>query len=263
MARATLEPSSAARHALHHALQLASAPAATLAPPAPDDSHTSFSWSPQLRALMGPVVEGQRAGLRLEDSALLVVATERPPTSFALEGRTRGEALAWLERHYGATLRLPTHELPSHAVASGGRFPPAEAGHRLLARWFAGAAEILERFRGLQPGASAVRCWPHHFDIATLVPLIAGDASKTIGVGLSPGDGSYDQPYWYVTPWPYPPAGPRPPLPHGGRWHEQGWVGAVLRQAAPPDADGPPELARDAAVFLLEAFAVCRTLLES
>jgi hypothetical protein len=44
---------------------------------------------------------------------------------------------------------------------------------------------------------------------------------------MSPGDGSYSQPYFYVSPWPYPDVSTLPPLVLG-HWHTEGWVGAVL-----------------------------------
>jgi hypothetical protein len=44
---------------------------------------------------------------------------------------------------------------------------------------------------------------------------------------MSPGDGSFTQRYFYVSPWPYPDASTLPVL-GSGRWHTQGWVGAVL-----------------------------------
>ncbi len=46
--------------------------------------------------------------------------------------------------------------------------------------------------------------------------------------GFSPGDGSYDQPYFYVTPWPYPEAANLPSLAEGAEWHRSGWTGAVF-----------------------------------
>jgi len=50
----------------------------------------------------------------------------------------------------------------------------------------------------------------------------------TIGVGLSPGDASYNEPYWYVSPSPYPDTTSLPALDGNGFWHSQHWVGAVL-----------------------------------
>ena len=106
---------------------------------------------------------------------------------------------------------VPPYEMPPHAVARGGKFTgwrsPAFAE---LERWYAAADRLLREVRRKQshrPGnASPVRCWPHHFDLATLIELPPGASavSATIGVGLSPGDGSYEEPYFYVTPWPYP-----------------------------------------------------------
>jgi hypothetical protein len=102
-----------------------------------------------------------------------------------------------------------------------------------------------------------VRCWPHHFDIATLLPGPAaggGAQQRTIGVGLSPGDASYGEPYWYVTPWPYPPPPEQlPALPGGGAWHRRGWFGAVLTATAalrPPTA---AERARGVSAFIAAA----------
>jgi hypothetical protein len=75
-----------------------------------------------------------------------------------------------------------------------------------------------------------VRIWPHHFDLATLIslPHTQKDESVSIGVGMSPGDGNYNEPYWYVTPWPDPTPVNLPKLSSSGTWHTKGWVGAIL-----------------------------------
>ena len=78
--------------------------------------------------------------------------------------------------------------------------------------------------------AGAVRCWPHHFDIATLLnfePAEDGTA-RSIGIGLSPGDHHYHQPYVYVSPWPHLKAAGLPLLPPPGHWHTQEFVAAVM-----------------------------------
>ena len=61
----------------------------------------------------------------------------------------------------------------------------------------------------LRKETSAVQLWPHHFDIATLRTLVQhedAELAKSVNVGFSFGDGSYAQPYAYVSPWPYPPS---------------------------------------------------------
>lgn len=120
------------------------------------------------------------AGLRLRDLTLLVrgaASAELP-----LRGRTLDEAFAFLESHFGATLRRPDVDLPDHPVAHGAAFDAGDAELSELARYYANAAETFD---------GTVRCWPHHFDIATLIEL--GD-SRTIGIGMSPGDATFSEP---------------------------------------------------------------------
>jgi hypothetical protein len=121
--------------------------------------------------------------------------------------------------------------MPEHPVAGGEPFdfkdPKvfAEVG-----RWFASAHHVLSKVQVREPNASPVRCWPHHFDIATLITLDPEkdpEQARAIGVGLSPGDGAYAEPYFYANPWP-PPQNPNPPALETGQWHTAGFFGAVL-----------------------------------
>jgi hypothetical protein len=106
--------------------------------------------------------------------------------------------------------------------------------------------------------ASSVRCWPHHFDIAILLTVAPG---KTVGLGLSPGDSSYAEPYWYVTPYPYPKNPELPPLPEGGRWHTEGFFAAVLRGSDLLAGDPGTQRQRSES-FLRAALQVCRRFRE-
>ena len=85
----------------------------------------------------------------------------------------------------------------------------------------------MSEFGARAVAAPTVRCWPHHFDLATLFALEAGDpeTARSVGVGLSPGDGSYAEPYFYCTPWPAPENLPEPPGPL--HWHTQGFTSLV------------------------------------
>ena len=164
---------------------------------------------------------------------VLQAQTER--VSHALAGSTIGQALAWLgEQIAGSSdaLTLPVHDMPSHPVAEGASFSDAGASARAeLAAWFANGAAAIREAVAEEPRASVVRCWPHHFDIGSLIVLDLADDpedARSIGLGFSPGDGSYDQPYFYVTPWPYPPEADLPELRRGGTWHTAGWTGVVL-----------------------------------
>jgi hypothetical protein len=60
-----------------------------------------------------------------------------------------------------------------------------------------------------------------------LVRLEQGESARSVGVGVSPGDEYYAQPYVYVSPRPRFDGGSLPDLPPPGRWHTDGFFGAV------------------------------------
>ena len=227
-----------ARLVLHHAAQLVAAVGRGLVPPRPDDGHTSLEWLGAVRALAGQTVDGPRpwrAALRPDD-LVLAVLTDGSSRELPLGGRTRAEASRWLAREAGAagaptgTLRFEApYALPPTAVADGAAFPAGPDDARAeLARWLANADGLLRAAAGAWPGAAPVRVWPHHFDVGSVLPLVAGagEEGPSIGIGLSPADEGIKEPYWYVTLWPRP-TGPLPALP-AGHWHTEGWTGALL-----------------------------------
>jgi hypothetical protein len=222
-----------ARLELHWALQVPAAAAQALIAPVPDDSHTSFEWLASRQLLAGVrTPAGLRAALRPAHLTLLALGEDDAPVAkTSLAGGTLDEGFRWMKQALRApadvTLGLPDHDLPDHPVRHGGRFTGdrTSAGRTELARWYAAADGVLRALASRTPGASPVRCWPHHFDIGTVLP-------PGIGVGFSPGDASYAEPYFYVTPGTPQPNPSPPPLPAGARWHHEGWFGAVLTGTA-------------------------------
>lgn len=77
--------------------------------------------------------------------------------------------------------------------------------------------------------ASPVYCWPHHFDLATQIklPIRNADTTGDIGVGFSPGDEYYDEPYFYVSVYPEPDPAILPMLPAMGHWHTHEFTAGV------------------------------------
>jgi hypothetical protein len=232
-----------ARLQLHHALQvIVSAPISYLAKRA-DDSHTNLEWLPQHTALGTNWIErGTRIRFALEPKSLTLLAIDGPgvvTSRFALDSQTVNDAVKWLRDtlvaagYDGAALTTKKHyEIPAHAVAAGAAFSHGESEKFAeLARYYGNAHQVTSHVAATRSGASAPRCWPHHFDLATLItlPEIPGRGTRTVGVGLSPGDDSYAEPYFYVGPYPHPPQDRLRPLGSLGAWHTQGWVGAVLR----------------------------------
>jgi hypothetical protein len=251
---------------LHHAAQLVASAGASFLEPQPDDSHPNFGWMESLGALVGRSLPGADAqvGLRVADlSLLLVAAGGRVSDELALDGRTLEDGYAWLAKataHAGAELpsaglTRAAYEIPVHATGSGAPFSsesrdaPAE-----LARWFANGHHALGELAARTPGASELRCWPHHFDMGTLAVLAThpdGSLAQSIGLGLSPGDEGYAEPYWYVSPWPYPEPSALPALESGGHWHTEGYTSAILTGS--DLVAGPPEGQSDRLHAFLEA----------
>lgn len=230
----------AARLEAHHAAQAVAAAADACLDRRDDDSQSNLGWDSKRRALVThDLGAGLRAGLRLDLLVLEVSSPSHGDDIYALEGRTLDDAIAWMQaalaRHTvsSRTISLRDYDLPSHPVREDdAAFEAPESSLAELGRWYANAAAQLAAIASDEPRASAVRCWPHHFDIATLVTVDADrdpEEARSVGVGMSPGDGTYDEPYFYVNPWPRPEVDALPDLEHGFRWHTEGWVGAVLR----------------------------------
>ncbi len=231
-----------------------------MAEPQPDYSHTAFEWNEASRALVGVPVgaSGARTMLSLLRFEVGVVGGSQLP----LHGRTLSEALAWLSDQLGVEgLSRPDLTVPPHPVANGGLFDkPDDVALKEMDRWFSASAGLLDAVHKENEGASTVRCWPHHFDIATLITLDPDEPdhekARSIGVGMSPGDETYPEPYLYVTPWPYPPTDGLEDLPFG-HWHKEGFVAAVLAGtdiSTAGAADRPERVAR----FTSSAIDACR-----
>ena len=244
---------------LHWAVQLLARFGDAHIPARADFGHSALTWDPVRRWLRTEEDDrGQR--LAFDPVAFTYHLSTAGEPLFELRGATLNEALTWLSSYPGAGVGLEIGEpdIPPHAVSSGGRFDPNVEDLRSLADLFHRAHRTLIAVRQAHPHASPVRCWPHHLDIAVLIPLDGPDSdpekARSVGVGMTPGDATFTEPYWYVTPWPYPAVSELPPLPSGGTWHTDGWIGAVL--------DGDAGAAGDEALtrFLAVGIEACKVL---
>lgn len=243
-----------ARRQLHHAVQLASAFGISYLESRPDDSHTNLEWIEARDALASNELSGIRIELRLPDLTLKIRDSE-----FGLLGRTVTEGAKWVMQELQDAGLDPEqytlvrhYRIPYHAVSHGEQFDAKPKQLEELAAWFSNAAVLLEEVRGTNPNASGVRCWPHHFDIATLLEF---DAAKTLGAGLEPGDAYYDEPYFYVNVRPVPdPAELPDSLRGGGSWHKEEWIGAVLTGSRLAGGEAQEAQARE---FLSSAVETC------
>jgi hypothetical protein len=234
-----------ARLQAHYAVQWLARFARAYVHPLPDDGHTNLGWD---RALGGftthPLKDGTWLSLKITDFTLALHAGEEGThvQSFPLDGCRDAQARRWLSEQLGArgldprALDAPApYEMPAHTVAYGAVYDPAGLTDALaeLVAWFGNArlslGSIQRQMIGCKLAASPIRCWPHHFDLATLITLPARKAGATgyIGAGLSPGDGYYDEPYFYVSVHPEPDPAALPSLPILGHWHLRDFMAAV------------------------------------
>jgi hypothetical protein len=224
---------------LHHAAQFAAAAGISFLQPLPDDSHTNLEWVPALGGLFSRVIPARtafRVGVKPVKLGLLIASADnRPLAEYHLHGRTITEAKDWIRSQIkllgadGSRYTLSrNYEIPRHDVAIGESFDASEpARFEELAKWLGNGAAVLGSLTRSAMAASEVRCWPHHFDIATRIEVAPG---RTLGVGLESGDQYYDEPYFYVEMKPQPAASriQSRPLWGSGVWHTKDWMGAVL-----------------------------------
>ena len=226
----------AARLQAHHATQWLARTARAYVPARPDDSHTSLGWDDTFGGLMShPLPDGVRLGLRFADLTLALCEPDAGPPQdvFPLAGRHDADACTWLMGHAGmrnldpGALDAPLPYMLMERPDGSAYVADAESLGQ-LAVWFANADAALgaarERMVAQRLDAPPVRCWPHHFDLDTLVTVAPG---RTSGVGFEPGDDSYDEPYFYVSVYPAPEVGRLPALPPIGHWHAKNFTAAV------------------------------------
>ena len=224
----------AARLQAHHATQWLARGARAYVAPQPDDGHTNLGWDDAFGGLVShPSPHGGRLGLRIADLTLAPIAPDDTSgETFALGGRRDGDVRAWLGARASAhgldpeRLDAPLpYELPARV---GGAYTVDREALGQLTTWFSNANAALgavrEELVARKLAAPPVRCWPHHFDLDTLVTVAPG---RTSGVGFEPGDDSYDEPYFYVSVYPAPDLGRLPALPAVGHWHTKNFTAAV------------------------------------
>lgn len=266
---------SEARLQAHYAVQWLARVARAYIPPQPDDSHTSLRWDSDFDCFMTrPLRDRSRLSLQIASLTLAVHGGGPADTqSLSFSGRTDAEVRQWLGACLAArgldphALDAPSpYEMPAHAIAQGAAYDATGVADALaeIAACFANAEFFLNRIERQMIehkfSASPVRCWPHHFDLATLTMLPTPDPDMTgyVGTGVSPGDEYYDEPYFYVSVFPGPEPAALPALPALGHWHTHGFVAAILPAHKILTATDQPAATGD---FLDRAIAIAFALL--
>ena len=232
-----------ARLQAHYAVQWLARVARAYVTPDRDDRHTNLGWDDAIADLTTRALP-QGCVLGLDISALTLNLWDGPrlagSPAIGLDGRRDAEIRGWLGRHLSAkgldaaALDTPSpYQMPEHPVGRGAPYRAAGLAPALaeLVAWYGNAHRVLgaARQRMVAGGIDVppVRCWPHHFDLDSLIALGSGAGAHTVGVGFCPGDEYYDQPYFYVSRHPPPDVAALPSLPPVGHWHTHHFTAAV------------------------------------
>ncbi|NJL49796.1 MAG: hypothetical protein HC929_23210 [Leptolyngbyaceae cyanobacterium SM2_5_2] len=252
---------------LHYAIQFIAATGLALSQTKPDGSQITLDWDPQLKGFVGQPIPHTAIQVALFPVALtsVILSQHQPVATLSLVGQTMTQALHWHKTELAklgiaaeslTLLDYSPDDFPDHPLAHGATFEMGEAaGREAVIAYYASTQPLLAKIVAANPAASPIYIWPHHFDMATLMTYpSATDADiRYLGVGLSPGDQTYPEPYWYISPYPYPALDALPNL-AVGIWHTEHWVGAVLTASQVNDNATP-------ATFLPTAVATCKKLL--
>jgi hypothetical protein len=230
----------AAREETHSAVQLMAMVPRHLLSLDPTDSSASLIWDDASGMLTTQVVADYKVAYAFATQEMLLFRGTGQVSTLKTIGHTFDQVFDNLKTLLnsqgleGDKLKkeLP-YELPASVVQKGHPFEK-QNGEALssLQEFYAMTSKTLQSVFGKIATASEIRCWPHHYDLATLVTIVAHEdpeEAKTIGFGFSPGDGGYDEPYFYLTPWPYPATEQLYKLTPPAFWNTEGWTGGVLK----------------------------------
>jgi len=262
-----------ARLQLHQAAQLLAALGISYLDRKADDSHTNMAWNTSIQALQGYTFGPQKKlslALNFPDLEYRFYDNEHVEI-FSLDGKKDADALIWLKQlldrkglNVTAFTNKKHYEIPETDQSRGEAYNLFVPGaFKSMADQFDMAQNVLTSITQKNEDTSSIRCWPHHFDLAMLITLEKNDdpqLMKSVGIGLSPGDDSYDQPYYYVSPWPYPDKSllNNNALPANGFWHTTGFISAILLA---PSLDKSTAEEKDIVNFLETAIQICKRII--
>ncbi len=234
-----------ARLNLHFAIQPLASVADQLAVKEDDFSHTSLSYFPKLSSfLSAPLTsQGLRASLHLEDLELSLTSKDLQQLAKKkiLDLRLE-EIFIWLKDSLVAqsvdvqTLDFLSYpDFPESPLKNSAAFEIVKDDEynylEIFNTLYANTFFILSDFFEKKRIKTSIRIWPHHFDMAILINLEEKYHQRekaSIGIGFSPGDTYYEEPYWYLSPWPYPEISALPSLPTSSHWHTDGFTASIL-----------------------------------
>ena len=232
-----------ARHLAHNGAQWLARLARSYIEPAAEDTHTCMSWVDEDNALVTQEISpGLVLELRLPELVLQFKEEgKRVSHQFEMDDRSPAKVEAWLLvelLHRGVDRDRLSKDLPYKipGLMTGDAVnystDPAKGELLELSRWYANAASVFGKVRGQyapsETGPSLIRCWPHHLHMDVVFHRNGGNHDRSVRVGLAPGDGYHNEPYFYVTPPSCLATEDLPGIPDIGHWHTRDFNAAIL-----------------------------------
>ena len=227
------------RSQLHKSTQLVALAARGQLPESKEDKYASLIWNTEKKLLVSQFFGDQKniqTAIDFSSFSLVVLVEEIIYQSFDLNNKTIDEALNWLKGVLqkllidtsSLSLKLPYKFLEDVLPGDQLHIENTDISSELTI-WFDNTFNVLNSFKQNKSKTPDIWIWPHHFDIAMLWELPEG---KSIGMGLSPGDKYIANPYYYISPYPYPNKKDLHEIkPIVGNWHTEDWTGLVLNSS--------------------------------
>lgn len=230
------------RDQYHHAIQIVSLIGRRFIPEE-DKNRAALNWVPGLFRLAGQWVKGEtsfRSSLGFNSFTLFFVDEKgNTITSFDLNGKTYVQGMVWLEEQLAkqklkATnlqIKLP-YKIPPYPTTNGASFDVDPEMALELGKYYHNSYILIRELKQEFEIKDTIHAWAKDFDqTLTLVIKDSGDpeTSSRIALGMSPGDGNFHMPYFYVSTWPFTEVEKCKKLANGALWVSDEWTGAVLK----------------------------------
>jgi hypothetical protein len=204
------------------------------------DAYGNLGWLSGQDALVShPVWSGEWClGLSFADLELFLAESNKVVASFKLQEQSFASGIEWVNQiaqskgRNNLLVQLP-YQVPGFDPLH--KFNSADFQlTRHFADLFHNTQQVLQHLSQIYEPTEPIRCWPHHFDLATRLILQAHkdpELETSIGFGFSPGDEAINELYFYVNCWPYPQldSGSTPDIGAHGQWNLEGWIGTTLK----------------------------------
>lgn len=193
---------------LHQAAQFVAMFSNSYLPAAPDDSQNCLFWKNTLGRLESRRLDDFHIRMALDVKTFELIF-ERPDSvqRITLDKRTKKEINdVLLEIFPKAGLNIDKYKpirqftIPHHAIDDGMSFnKPAKIFLDEWARYLGNSQHTLKNIATRYGSISEICVWPHHFDMAILVPVdCANNETRSIGMGLAIADAYVAEPYFYI-----------------------------------------------------------------